>query len=89
MISTIALAGGLLADWHHGWGWHWLLAPLFWLLVVVAVIWLVRGGPWRRRRWGSHRETAVEALERRFAQGEIEPEEYQRRRSILNESKRE
>jgi putative membrane protein len=92
MTAATAILGSVtyLADcWQHGWGWHLFLAPLFWILLIVGVVWLIRGRPpWRRRR-GPHRESAVETLERRFAQGEIEPDEYQRRRSILEGPRRE
>ncbi|HEY2054039.1 MAG TPA: SHOCT domain-containing protein [Solirubrobacterales bacterium] len=82
-LLTGALAP--LADcWHHGWGggpWF-LLFPLFWIAVVVFVIWFAR-----RRRWGRtshwHRESAIEVLEHRFARGEIDDDEYRRRRSVL------
>jgi putative membrane protein len=85
------LAGALapLADcWHHGWGGPWFLFfPLFWIAVVVFVLWLLRrgrwGGPWRGGPGYRHRQSAAEVLEHRFARGEIDDEEYRRRRDVL------
>ena len=54
--AAMAAVGAVLSladGWHHGWGggpWF-LLFPLFWGLVILTIIWLVRGSPpWRRRR---------------------------------------
>ena len=78
-----------LADgWHHGWGGPWfLLFPLFWVLVILAIIWIVRGSPpWRRGRSGVPQvETGIEVLERRFAEGGLSADEYRERRAILKE----
>jgi putative membrane protein len=67
-----------------------LVWPLFWLLPLVLFGLLVVL-PWRRREhpgWnrGSAptRETAIAILEERFARGEIDDEEYLRRRSTLD-----
>jgi putative membrane protein len=81
-LLTGALAP--LADcWHHGGG-AWFLFPLFWIAVIVFVVWLFRRGRWCGPR-GPHRhqQTAAELLEHRFARGEIDDDEYRRRRSVL------
>ncbi|MEU5387806.1 MULTISPECIES: SHOCT domain-containing protein [Kitasatospora] len=78
----------LLAD---GWSGHgpgpWVLVfPLFWLLVVVLVVTVLRRSVWRRRGWcggGEHAPLAV--LGRRYAQGEIDEAEYRERRGVLTE----
>jgi putative membrane protein len=84
-LLTGALAP--LADcWHHGWGGGpWFLIPLFWIAVVVLIIWLFRRGPWRRygRPYHQRQQSAAEVLEHRFARGEIDDDEYRRRRSTL------
>lgn len=74
--------------WHHGWDGPWfLLFPLFWGLVILGIIWIVRGGPpWRRGRSSAPRvETGIEVLERRFAEGGLSADEYRERRAILEE----
>jgi putative membrane protein len=82
MLATIASALPF-ADGHwHDWGPWFLFVPLFWGLVVFA---LFRFG----RAWGPRREhrprgdSALEILDRRFAKGEIDLEEYRDRRSEL------
>jgi putative membrane protein len=82
------LAGALapLADcWHHGGG-GWFLFPLFWIAVILIVALLIRRGGWRGPRGPyRHQQTAAELLEHRFARGEIDDDEYRRRRSILGD----
>lgn len=95
MAALLTGAVGLvpLADWHHdGPGW-WFLAPLFWILVVVAIVFLLRRSRWCGPRYWRHghygrRESATELLERRFAAGEISSEEYRERRSTLDPPER-
>lgn len=74
--------------WHHDGGPWFLFVPLFWILVVVGIVWLVRGAPpWRRgRNW--RRASGAEILERRFAEGDLDADEYRQRRSILDEEQR-
>ncbi|HWH20579.1 MAG TPA: SHOCT domain-containing protein [Solirubrobacterales bacterium] len=85
------LAGALapLADcWHHGGG-GWFLFPLFWIALIVFLVWMFRRGRWCRPGHHHHRETAAEALEHRFARGEIDDDEYRRRRSVLGGEEKE
>jgi putative membrane protein len=92
--AALTVVGALLplADgWHHdGWGGPWfLLFPLFWVIVILGIIWLVRGAPpWRRSRSGAPRvETGIDVLERRFAEGGISADEYRERRAVLEEGR--
>ena len=81
-----------LADtWMHGdWGWGWMTLMmvamlLFWGAIIVGIVWLIRGAasaPWAHERDVS-KETPVEILERRFAEGEISEEDYRARREVL------
>ncbi len=65
---------------------------LFWALVglavlvlaVVGVIWLVRRTDTPRPAPVTGRETPEELLRRRYAAGEIDEDEYERRRSGLS-----
>ena len=82
-----------LADtWMHGgWGWGWMalmmvVMMLFWGAVIFGVFWLIRGsarGEWTPRETPVNKESALEILDRRFAEGSITPEDYQSRRLVL------
>jgi hypothetical protein len=62
-------------------GWWILSGPLFWLLFIVAIALLIRGRTGRSPSTGDDRETGIDVLERRFAEGE-------QRRSVLEEKRR-
>ncbi|MDA8181278.1 MULTISPECIES: SHOCT domain-containing protein [Acidithiobacillus] len=75
-----------------GWGWTpWMMIfPLFFLvLMVVFMVFMMRGGMGGGPMCGdSHKtpdsgETPREALDRRYARGEITREEYQQMRKDL------
>jgi putative membrane protein len=79
----------LLADtWdtngHMGGGW-WIVMMLgmvlFWAAFIIGIAWLIRGSShgWREGR----RDTPLEILERRFAQGDISADEYHERRDVI------
>ena len=57
---------------------------LFWGAVIFGVIWLVRDASERRPR--QHDDSALEILERRFAEGALSVDEYHQRRSVLGGS---
>lgn len=60
---------------------------LFWIFVFAAVIWLVVGMVNRRSSADSNQgpESALELLKKRYVLGEVNDEEYQRRKKILEE----
>ena len=82
-----------LADtWMHGgWGWGWMSLMmvgmvLFWGAIIFGVVWLIRSVA----RSGSapaeslaRRESPVQILERRFAEGKITEDDYRARREVL------
>jgi uncharacterized membrane protein len=77
-----------IAHWDgDGPGWWIVFAPLVWFLVIFGIVLLVRGRgggpPWA----GRGRETGIEVLERRFAEGELGLEQYRERRSVLEEKR--
>jgi putative membrane protein len=89
MLTEVTSLVGLIpfAHWDgDGPGW-WIVFPLlFWLAVIVAVVLMLRsrGGP----PWGGRsRETGIDVLERRYAEGELSLEQYRERRSVLEEKR--
>jgi putative membrane protein len=63
---------------HAGWMGLWMV---FWLVALILLVWVVAraagGQSWRID------ETPEQILKRRYARGEIEREEYERRLSDL------
>jgi putative membrane protein len=70
-------------------GWGFAFAPLIWILVIVGIVLLVRGrgGGWGPPGPGRGRETGIDVLERRFAEGELSLEQYRERRAVLEEKR--
>jgi putative membrane protein len=74
---------------HGGPGWVFLLVPLLWLIVVVAVIaivgrrWRKGGPPWMTARAASPSAAAEGVLAQRFANGDIDEVEYRARLEVL------
>ncbi len=88
-LFSLASAVPFATDWHDdGPGW-WIFFPLFWIVVIGTVILVIRNtGRWGPRGGAVQRESAVEVLDRRFAEGELSLEEYRERRAILSEQER-
>lgn len=63
----------------------WTMMILFWVAIVVLLIWAVRSATTTRN--GSTQD-ALGILERRYAGGEIEREEFEERKRVLVESRR-
>jgi len=86
-IIPLADTWGMHGD--VGWGWMALMMAvmvLFWGAVIFGIVWLIRGvtrsGPTPYETLVS-KESPVEILERRFAEGAITPEDYRARREVL------
>ncbi|MBI4449837.1 SHOCT domain-containing protein [Candidatus Uhrbacteria bacterium] len=71
---------GFFGDWTWA-SWMWLPMILWWGLVILAVVALVR---WMTERSGSAREKSErEILEERYARGEVSKEEFEEKRRAL------
>lgn len=85
------LAHMMDGEWGAGWGIGMMAAMiLFWVLVIVGVVWLVRYLVVDRDRTSSGDHAPGEALrvlERRFAEGEINGDEFHERRKTLEEGR--
>ena len=62
--------------WHMGW------MALFWIAVIVVIVLLARASA-ASGRGGEPRDTPEEILKRRYAKGEIDKDEYERKLTDL------
>ena len=84
----------MMFGWDHGWGaGQWLAMSLmmlvFWGALISLVVWLVRSARPEPRSHTTPPSTppsahAEEVLSDRFARGEIDDEEFTRRRELLH-----
>lgn len=64
-----------------GWGFHWIWMVVFWVVVIGLIAWAVtRLTPTNHARG----DDARSILDERYARGELDDEEYRRRRSELS-----
>lgn len=83
------MMGGYGAGW--GMGWFGMIAMLvFWVLVIVAMVYLIRwlavsskAGGREGRHWGTYEDSALEILKKRYARGDIDKEEFEEKRKVL------
>ena len=71
-------------DWNTMGFFGWAMMILFWGTIIALLIWAVRSAT----TTGSSTPDALSILERRYAGGEIEREEFEERKRILVESRR-
>ena len=78
------------SDWGHMDGGWWAVMAIgmviFWALVIVGLVWLVRELTGRGGSGPKLRQDPLELLDRRLAEGAISPEDYHERREILSGS---
>lgn len=65
----------------YGGAFGWLFMLLFWIILFGFLVWLVIYLTQHQRRSTSH--SALEILQRRYAQGEINKEEYDQKKKDL------
>lgn len=69
-----------------GGGWGMGLTWLFWLGLLAAAVFVVMGLTQTTARRAGRGESAQEILDRRFARGEIDREEYEASRELIRQS---
>jgi len=93
VLSLIPLAQYRMYQDHMDNGWGWGMGALMLIAVVavvVLVVWVVHStgshhaSPAPAGLTGAASETPAQILDRRLAQGDITPEDYQARAAILN-----
>ncbi len=70
-----------------GWGWGWVWMWFFWVFILALIIFAVWRGADSSRHRGPHRDPAEEMLRMRYARGEIDAEEYERRLADLRRNR--
>lgn len=76
--SALALQHYYYGGWGGGWWWIWWV--IWALIIIFAFAWWI---PWGGRDRVVRRETPLELLQRRLANGEISPQDYEERKAIL------
>jgi putative membrane protein len=80
VVGTVAQMGPWDGNMMDGWGWMWLFA-IFWMVLLIVLIGVV---VWAATRHSGSRDRdtnprAREILRERYARGEISTEEYRER----------
>jgi putative membrane protein len=74
--------------WMGGWGWGFgmIAMALFWVVLLVAAVFIVRAVVERPTRGaaGGSGETPLEILQRRYARGEIDRQQYEQMKRDLS-----
>lgn len=67
----------------HGFGFGGGFMWLFWILVIIVIAWALKA-VFSNAKGGAKDKSPMEILQERFARGEIDEEEFERRRKVLN-----
>ncbi len=68
--------------WGMGFGFGWLIMAIFWILVILGIMYIVRSIA-RGSKREAKEETAFDILKKRYAKGEINKEEFDRIKSDI------
>ncbi len=66
-------------------GFGWLFMTIFWILVILGIIYLVRKITASTKNEGRE-ETALDILKKRYAKGEITKEEFDRMKEDIKKT---
>ena len=68
----------------HDWGWHNMMWVI-WIPIIVLAVWLILRMTDTNESKRTTKETPFEILKRRYANGEITAEEFDKRKKKLQE----
>jgi len=79
------MPGWMMSSWGMGYGFFgWLMMFLFWIIIIASVVlgvrWFVDQG---KLKGSSVEETPLDILNKRYASGEIDKEEFETMRREL------
>ena len=74
-------------DFGMGFGGGWIFMILFWGLIILGVVYLVKMLLSGSSAEGKKNESAQEVLEKRFAKGEMSKEEFEDAMAVLKRNK--
>jgi putative membrane protein len=68
--------------WGYMTGWGWIFMIIFWALIIIGIVALIRGASYggRHHRAGN---SALEILKERYAKGEIDRKEFEEKKKDL------
>ena len=67
----------------HGFGFGGGFMWLFWILLIIVIVWAVRAMLSADINRRGSAKSPLEILQERFARGEIDEEEFERKRKLL------
>ncbi len=71
-------------DYGSGMGFGWIFMVLFWAMVILGIVYLLKlisGGDRKSER---NEETALDVLKKRYAKGEISKEEFEEKKKDIS-----
>jgi putative membrane protein len=68
----------------HGFGFGGAFMWLFWILLIVGIVWALKVTAFSDTKRGGMGKSPMEILQERLARGEIDEEEFERKRRLLN-----
>ena len=68
----------------HGFGFGGGFMWLFWILLIVGIVWALRATAFSGSQGDGPDKAPMEILQERLARGEIDEEEFERKRRLLN-----
>lgn len=71
-------------NWHGMGLWGWLMMVVFWAVVIFGIVWAVRTTTSPSQR---DEDSALRILDERLARGEIDREDYEERRRVLESNR--
>lgn len=77
---------GTFGGWGMGWGFGWVFMLIFWALIILGIAALVKWlmGSSTGGTSGPREKTPLDLLKERYARGEIDQEEFERKKRDLS-----